>query len=307
MKNRSAPARVDEGLSKTRGAWFGKVARLFTEPKIEPELWDDLEDALIGSDVGIDLSEELIQRTRDRIRKEGLARSTQVRDVLVDELATILQGSVDHPTETPRSAKPEIILVVGVNGSGKTTTIAKIARSHLQADRTVLLTAADTFRAAAIEQLQHWGQRLKVDVIAHQSGADPGAVVFDSVRAAEARGVDVLIVDTAGRLHTKSNLMEELKKIRRVITRALPEALVRVLLVLDATTGQNGLLQAREFLKTVDVDELVLSKLDGTSKGGIALAVARELAIPITYVGFGEGIDDLAEFDPVSFASALVG
>ena len=224
MKNRSASARVGDGLSKTRGAWFGKVARLFTEPKIEPELWDDLEDALIGSDVGIDLSEELIQRTRDRIRKEGLARSTQVRDVLVDELATILEGSMDHPTETPRSAKPEIILVVGVNGSGKTTTIAKIARFHLQADRTVLLAAADTFRAAAIEQLQHWGQRLKVDVIAHQSGADPGAVVFDSVRAAEARGVDVLIVDTAGRLHTKSNLMEELKKIKRVITRALPEA-----------------------------------------------------------------------------------
>ncbi len=307
MKNRAAPVRVGDGLSKTRGTWFGKVARLLTEPKIEPELWDDLEDALIGSDVGIDLSEELIQRTRDRIRKEGLARSTQVRDVLVDELATILEGAVDHRTRTPGATKLEIILVVGVNGSGKTTTIAKIARAYLRVDQTVLLAAGDTFRAAAIEQLQHWGQRLQVDVIAHQSGADPGAVVFDSVRAAEARSVNALIVDTAGRLHTKSNLMEELKKVRRVIDRALPGASVRVVLVLDATTGQNGLSQAREFLKTVNVDELVLSKLDGTSKGGIALAVARELAIPITYVGIGEGIDDLAEFDPVSFASALVG
>ena len=303
----ATPAQVEEGLSKTRGTWFGKVARLFTEPKIDPELWDDLEDALIGADVGLDLSEELVQRTRDRIRKEGLDRSSGVKHVLIGELTETLRASADPAPGLGTPTIPEIVLVVGVNGSGKTTTIAKLARKHLQAKRAVLLVAADTYRAAAIEQLQHWGDRLGVDVIAHQSGADPGAVVFDGVRAARSRGVDTLIIDTAGRLHTKANLMEELKKVRRVIERALPDAPVQVLLVLDATTGQNGLAQAREFLKTVDVDALVLSKLDGTSKGGIALAIAHDLRLPITYVGTGEGIDDLAVFDPAAFANALVG
>ena len=299
---------VDKGLSKTRSAWLGRVARLFTEPKVDPELWDDLEEALIGADVGLDLSEDLVKRTRDRIRREGLDRKRGVKEVLVLEIAETLQASArarDEPSQSP--VTPEIILVVGVNGSGKTTSIAKLARRQMNAGRSVLLAAADTFRAAAIEQLRHWGDRLGVDVIAHQHGADPGAVVFDGIQAARARAVDTVIIDTAGRLHTKSNLMEELRKIRRVIDRAAPEGPVRVVLVLDATTGQNGLSQAREFMGAVAVNEIVLSKLDGTSKGGIALAIADGLRIPIAYVGTGEGIDDLVDFEPAAFANALVG
>ena len=299
---------VDKGLSKTRSAWLGRVARLFTEPKVDPELWDDLEEALIGADVGLDLSEDLVKRTRDRIRREGLDRKRGVKEALVLEIAETLQASAqarDEPSQSP--VTPEIILVVGVNGSGKTTSIAKLARRQMNAGRSVLLAAADTFRAAAIEQLRHWGDRLSVDVIAHQHGADPGAVVFDGIQAARARAVDTVIIDTAGRLHTKSNLMEELRKIRRVIDRAAPEGPVRVVLVLDATTGQNGLSQAREFMGAVTVNEIVLSKLDGTSKGGIALAIADGLRIPIAYVGTGEGIDDLVDFEPAAFANALVG
>ncbi len=305
---RDASAQVDQGLSKTRSTWFGRVARLFTEPKIDPELWDGLEDALIGADVGVDLSEDLVTRTRDRIRREGMDRRKGVKEALILEMTETLRVPAEAHDAQPRGADTvEIVLVVGVNGSGKTTSIAKLTQRQLSAGRSVLLAAADTFRAAAIEQLQHWGNRLGVDVIAHQHGADPAAVVFDGIEAARARAVDTVIIDTAGRLHTKSNLMEELKKVRRVIDRAMPEARVRVVLVLDATTGQNGLSQAREFMTAVDVHEIVLSKLDGTSKGGIALAIACALRIPIAYIGTGEGIDDLVDFEPAAFARALVG
>ena len=300
---------IDKGLEKTKRGWFSRVARLFTEPWIPPELWEDLEEALIGADVGLDLSEELVNRTRDRIRAEGLDRSAQVKDVLKAEMVRVMRSSktaLPIRTSVADSGGLEIMLVVGVNGSGKTTTIAKLARRRVAAGERVLLAAADTFRAAAVEQLQVWGNRLGVEVIAHQQGADPGAVAFDGVNAARARGVDVLIIDTAGRLHTKTNLMEELKKIRRVIERAIPDPRITVLLVLDATTGQNGLAQAKEFARVIDVDALVLSKLDGSSKGGVVLAVTRELGLPIAFVGTGEGVDDLAPFDPTTFVNALV-
>ena len=304
---RGASAQVRQGLSRTRGAWFGRVARLFTEPKVDPALWDELEGALIGADVGLDLSEDLVARTRERVRRDGLDRRGGVKEALALEIAETLRASAKEP-EVPLQgpAAPEVVLVVGVNGSGKTTSIAKLARREMAAGRSVLLAAADTFRAAAIEQLRHWGGRLGVDVIAHRHGADPGAVVFDGIQAAKARAVDAVIIDTAGRLHTKSNLMEELRKVCRVIDRAAPDAPVRVVLVLDATTGQNGLSQAREFMATVGVTEIVLSKLDGTSKGGIALAIADGLRVPIAYIGTGEGIDDLVDFEPAAFANALV-
>ena len=264
-----------------------------------------MEEALIGADVGLDLSERLIERTRERIKNEGLEKSQDLKEILRAEMITLI-GDVDDSSRDGSSAK-RIILVVGVNGSGKTTSIAKLAYRERQKGRQVLLVAGDTFRAAAIDQLQFWGKRVGVDVIAHQPGADPGAVVFDGVQAAQARGVDTLIIDTAGRLQTKTNLMEELSKVRRVIERVMPDASVLSLLVLDATTGQNGLSQAKEFLNTVNVDAVILSKVDGTAKGGVVLAIQSELGIPVAYIGTGESMEDLAEFDPTAFVEALVG
>jgi fused signal recognition particle receptor len=297
--------KIGQGLQKTKSTWFQKLTRLFTETYINPEVWDDLEEALLGADVGLDLSERLIEQAQQRVQKEGLRRSSDLYDVLRGEMLGLM-GPLDYE-ERPVSVGREIILVVGVNGSGKTTSIAKLAKRKMQQKRSVLLAAADTFRAAAIDQLQVWGRRVNAEVIAHQPGADPAAVVFDSLQAAKSRNTQTLIIDTAGRLQTKSNLMEELRKVHRVIEREAPDVPVDVLLVLDATTGQNGLSQAREFLKAVKVDALVVSKLDGTAKGGVVLAIQQELGIPIAYIGTGEGVDDLAEFDPAAFVTALVG
>jgi fused signal recognition particle receptor len=299
-------SRIEQGLSKTKKTWFSRLSRLFTEPKIDPAVWDDLEEALIGADVGLDLSEQLIERTRERVRQEGHETSQDLRGVLRTEMMALMGPVAISPPDFPSTAL-EIILVVGVNGSGKTTSVAKLAHLRKEQGQRVLLVAGDTFRTAAIDQLQIWGRRIGIDVIAHQPGADPGAVVFDGVQAARARDVDALIIDTAGRLQSKSNLMEELSKIHRVIEKALPDAPVHSLLVLDATTGQNGLSQAREFLKAVHVDAILLAKLDGTSKGGIVLAIRSELGVPISYIGTGEGIDDIAAFDPTAFVEALVG
>lgn len=298
-------SKTEQGLAKTKKTWFGRLSRFFTQPNIDPAVWDDLEEALIGADVGLDLSERLIERTRERIKNEGLEKSQDLKEILRAEMITLI-GDVDDSSRDGSSAK-RIILVVGVNGSGKTTSIAKLAYRERQKGRQVLLVAGDTFRAAAIDQLQFWGKRVGVDVIAHQPGADPGAVVFDGVQAAQARGVDTLIIDTAGRLQTKTNLMEELSKVRRVIERVMPDASVLSLLVLDATTGQNGLSQAKEFLNTVNVDAVILSKVDGTAKGGVVLAIQSELGIPVAYIGTGESMEDLAEFDPTAFVEALVG
>lgn len=297
--------KTDRAIEKTKNAWFGRVRSLLSGAKIDEELWDQLEEALISADVGVEATMQLLDRLRDRVRDEGLSEADGVVDLLKQEIVDILSvdgddGSVDSD-ETPL-----VILVAGVNGAGKTTSIAKLANLYKQDGRQVLLGAADTFRAAAIEQLQAWGERLGVDVIAHSQGADPGAVAFDTVQAAKARGVDVTIIDTAGRLQTKTNLMEELKKIQRVVERNGVEN-YRVLLALDATTGQNGLAQARAFTEAVKCDGVFLAKLDGTAKGGVVIAIAGQLKMPVVYVGTGEQPDDIASFNPEEFVDALFG
>ena len=297
---------IEKGVDRTKRAWFGRVTNIFSRNSIPPETWDELEEALIGADVGLDLSEELISRTRDRVEKIRGAKPNDLRDALASELVDVaVNGTATAAPQVPPST-PRVILVVGVNGSGKTTSIAKLARREMSENRRVLLVAGDTFRAAAIEQLQVWGERLGAPVIAQQHGADPGAVAFDGVAAAKSRGVDTVIIDTAGRLQTRTSLMDELRKVRRVVERTVDPSDITVLLVLDATTGQNGLSQAREFMGAVGMDGVILTKVDGTSKGGIAIAIRREFGVPVTYIGTGEGIDDLEPFDANAFVTALL-
>lgn len=299
---------LDESVRRTRDAWFSKVTGLFSRTKIDDDLWDELEELLIQADVGVNTSMKLVGDLRSKAKQGRLKTPADVQLALQQDMVAVLGDATRNgggPGAGALSAKPHVVLVVGVNGTGKTTSIAKLAHRYKQGGKKVLLAAADTFRAAAIDQLKIWGERVGVDVIAHQPGSDPGAVVFDAMQAAQSRGVDVLIVDTAGRLHTKVNLMEELKKVKRVIGKADATAPHEVLLVIDATTGQNGLSQARSFTQAVGINGTVLAKLDGTAKGGIAFAIAHELKIPIEYVGTGEKVDDLAEFDPEQFVSAL--
>ncbi len=297
--------KTERAVEKTRSAWFGKVRSLLSGAKIDEELWEQLEEALISADVGGEATMNLLDRLRDRVRDEGTSEGDGVVGLLKQEIVDVL--SVDGREELAESDETAlVILVAGVNGVGKTTSIAKLANLYKQDGKQVLLGAADTFRAAAIEQLQAWGTRLGVDVIAHNQGADPGAVAFDTVQAAKARGTDVTIIDTAGRLQTKTNLMEELKKIQRVIERNDVDN-YRVLLALDATTGQNGLAQARAFTDAVKCDGVFLAKLDGTAKGGVVIAIADQLKVPVVYVGTGEQPDDIASFDPEEFVDALFG
>jgi fused signal recognition particle receptor len=295
-------------VERTRRGIFGRLGALFERADFDDSLWDELEEILIGADAGIETTTAVLERVRQRVKKEGVKQSARVRELLREELIAILCEPAASPPAWTRSdiAPPLVILVVGVNGAGKTTTIAKMAHAFKRDGATVILGAADTFRAAATDQLKVWGDRVGVRVIAHQPGADPGAVAFDTLAAAEASRADIVIIDTAGRLHTKSNLMEELKKIDRVIKRKDPTAPHETLLVLDATTGQNGLLQARTFTDAVGVTGIVLAKLDGTAKGGIAFAIAHDLGIPVRFIGTGERMDDLAPFDPVEFVDSLL-
>jgi fused signal recognition particle receptor len=290
-------------LGKTR-ALFGRVNQaLEADEEITDELWDELEETLITSDVGVQTTEQLLETLREHVRAEGLTRGSQLRDALKEELAIML-GDYE-PLIYSETSPISVFLVVGVNGVGKTTTIAKMANALKKEKHRTMLAAGDTYRAAATEQLKTWGERVGVPVIAHQHGADPGAVVYDAMQAAQARGADVLIVDTAGRLHTKFNLMQELKKIVTVLQKYDKEAPHEVLLVIDATTGQNGFLQAKQFVKDAGVSGVVLTKLDGTARGGIVFAIAAELGLPIKYVGTGERVNDLAPFDPDAFVDAL--
>lgn len=296
--------KTEQALKRSKEAWFSKVIRLFERPTIEKGLWEELEELLIAGDVGVDTTAKLIQRVRGRVEKERLSDVQQVRATLKEEMSSMLKVDRIKPVTwdlgtTPGS--PWIILVVGVNGSGKTTSIAKLAYGFKSEGRKVILAAADTFRAAAIDQLQWWGERIEAEVISHQPGADPGAVVFDALEAAKSRGAQVVIIDTAGRLHTKFNLMEELKKIKRVIQRVDASAPHETLLVLDATTGQNGLAQARYFTEAVGISGIILAKLDSTAKGGIVLAICDQLKIPVQFIGSGEKLDDLAPFDSQTF------
>lgn len=298
----SAPGTsVRRGLLGTRRRLAAQLEAAFGRAPTSIDVaLEAVEEALITADVGVRTAGELRERVRERLPKG--AGQEDVRRALGEELTAILAGEV--PKE--QRATPWVILVTGVNGVGKTTTVGKLAARYVAEGRRVMLVAADTFRAAGIDQLQVWAERAGVELVRQASGADPSAVVFDGVRAAIARGVDVLLVDTAGRLHTRSNLMEELRKVRRVISRELPDAPHETLLVLDATTGQNAIAQARTFVEAVSVSGVVLTKLDGTARGGVVIAVRRELGVPIKYIGVGEGIEDLRPFDSSEFVAALL-
>ncbi len=286
-----------EILEKMSGALEGKSS-------LDLETVEYLEEILIGADLGVETALELVERVQKNLKQHETADVLRIRETLVDEMAILL---MDAPAPPPRTGAPLVTLVVGVNGVGKTTSIAKLARRALDDGETVLLAAGDTFRAAAIEQLELWGQRLGLDVIRQGSGADPAAVVFDALQAARARKADQILIDTAGRLHNKEHLMRELGKIGRVIEREAEGWDRRTLLVLDATTGQNAIAQARSFTQVVPVDGVLLAKLDGTAKGGMAVAVARDLRLPVLYLGVGESPEDLVPFRPRDFASALLG
>jgi len=292
-------------LGKTRQL-FGQINAAFDEADdITEDLWDELEETLITADVGVQTTESLMDTLRERVQADGLKRGSELRDALKEELELLLGDP--EPLVFSDTSPISVYLVVGVNGVGKTTSIAKLANQLKKQKHRVLLAAGDTFRAAATEQLRTWGERIGVQVVAHQHGADPAAVVYDAMQAAQARGADVLIVDTAGRLHTKYNLMEELKKIVRVLQKYDPEAPHEVLLIVDATTGQNGFIQAKQFVKDAGVSGVILTKLDGTARGGIAFAIAAELGLPIKYVGTGESVKDIAPFDAQEFVDALFG
>jgi fused signal recognition particle receptor len=295
--------RLREGLGKTRAAFEEGFARIFQGQELEPTTVDDLEALLLQADLGLDTAEQFVERVREQSR-QGRLTDGDARRALADHLREALTGA-GAPLDI--DARPAVVLVVGVNGSGKTTTCGKLAARLRLEGHSVLLGAGDTFRAAAIEQLERWGERIGVPVVSQEPGADPSAVAFDAVKAAQARASDVLIVDTAGRLHTKANLMAELAKVKRVIGRQCPGAPHEVLLVLDATTGQNGIVQARVFHEGLGLTGLVLTKLDGTAKGGIVLRIYRELGLPIKLVAMGERAEDLATFDPATYVDALVG
>jgi len=295
-------SKISAGLKKTRDSIMHSVnAMLRSFTKIDEELFEELEEILIMADTGAATASRICDELRRKVKERGETDPNAIRDMLMETVAEMLRGGQELQLNT----KPAVVLVIGVNGVGKTTTIGKLAARMQREGKKVVLGAADTFRAAAIEQLQVWADRSGVDMVKHEQGSDPAAVVFDTAAAAKARGADVMICDTAGRLHNKKNLMEELAKIGRVIDRELPDADKEVLLVLDATTGQNAVNQAREFKNAAGITGIVLTKLDGTARGGVVLAIREDLGLPVKFVGVGEGIDDLQPFDPEDFARGL--
>lgn len=295
--------KLKQGLTKTRDAVAEQVNNVFSVfVKVDEELFESLEEALIMADLGMETSVELIDELRDRVKKKHITDGNLVKEELYSVITDAL-CEIDNSMKL--ETKPAVVLVIGVNGVGKTTSIGKMASFYKSQGKKVMLAAADTFRAAAIDQLDIWAQRSGCDIIKHNEGSDPAAVVFDACNAAKARGADVLICDTAGRLHNKKNLMAELEKINRVISRELPDASRENLLVLDATTGQNAVSQAKLFSEVSDLTGIVLTKLDGTAKGGIVISIAKEQSLPVKFIGVGEGIDDLQTFNPEDFAKAL--
>lgn len=295
-------SKIKEGLKKTRDSMTGAIKNIIhTFKAIDDDFYDELEEALILGDVGVVTAQEIIERLRERVKKNSIKDPMEVKGELRSIIADLLTGGEELTLNT----KPSIILVIGVNGVGKTTTIGKLASKFKAEGKKVILGAADTFRAAAAEQLTIWAERSGADIVKHKEGADPAAVVFDTISAGKARGADVIICDTAGRLHNKKNLMDELAKIYKIINRELPDADREVLLVLDATTGQNAISQAREFKNVAEITGIILTKLDGTAKGGVVLAVKNDVDVPVKFVGVGEGIDDLQPFSPEAFAEGL--
>ena len=295
-------AKLKEGLSKTKQALFGKIdALLKLFVRVDEDLLEELEELLITADVGVETTEEILDRLREEIKEGRLKEPQDIKS----SLRVILSDMIGEGEALKLDTTPTVILIIGVNGAGKTTSIGKISNRLKKAKKKVVVAAADTFRAAAIEQLAVWCDRAGVDLVKQQEGSDPAAVVFDAIQYTKKKGADVLIIDTAGRLHNKKNLMDELAKINRVITRELPDSARENLLVLDATTGQNAVMQAKEFGKAADITGLILNKLDGTAKGGIVLSIRRELGLPVKFIGVGEKIDDMQEFDAEEFVAAL--
>jgi fused signal recognition particle receptor len=297
--------RLKQGLTKSRETWVQKIGTIFQNLQWDEKSLEEMEESLLTADVGVKATDKLMQALRRQSPADSDDLSQDMSAKLQAAMVDMLRGSVTAPKRAPLSARPWVIIFLGVNGVGKTTTIGKLAAQYRNEGKKVLLVAGDTFRAAAIEQLDAWGQRVGVDVVKHKAGADPSAVVFDGMQAAKSRNVDVLLIDTAGRLHTKVHLIEELKKIRRVITRELPDAPHETLLVLDATTGQNGLQQARVFKEATDISGIVLTKLDGTAKGGVIISIQEELGVPVQFIGVGEDVEDLQPFEAESFVQAL--
>lgn len=295
-------SKIKDGLKKTRDGVVGQInSMLKSFTKIDEELFDELEELLVMADVGVYTAQSICDKLRAKVKEDGVTDPTQIMSILENLTAEILSGG----NEMTLSTKPSVVLVIGVNGVGKTTTIGKLANFYVSAGKKVTLAAADTFRAAAIEQLEVWAQRSGADIVKQNEGSDPAAVVFDAISSAKARGSDIIICDTAGRLHNKKHLMDELAKIRRIIDRELPDADKEFLLVLDATTGQNAVNQAQEFSKATGISGIVLTKLDGTAKGGVVLAIKEGLKIPVKFIGVGEKVDDLQPFDAQDFAKAL--
>lgn len=295
---------LKSGLTKTRNALTDKINEaLNLAVSIDDDLYEELEEILIMADIGMDTTMEIIEKLKDKIRKEKINDVELVRPALKSVIAEMMKAGSENENDT--NAEKEVILVIGVNGVGKTTSIGKLAAMNKAEGKKVLLAAADTFRAGAIDQLVVWSEKAKVDIVKHGEGSDPAAVVFDAINASKSRGVDLLICDTAGRLHNKKNLMDELGKINRIIDRELSDAHKETLLVLDGTTGQNAVIQAKQFMEVCPIDGIILTKLDGTAKGGVVISIKNTLNIPVKYIGVGEGIDDLQAFDPESFVEAL--
>ena len=301
--------KLEEGLDKTRSSFFGKLDRMVRgKDTVDTEVLDELEEILITSDVGVDTTLDIIDHVEERVAADQYVSAQELNGLIRDEIAKLmLEGPDERPADfaAPLPNQPHVIMVVGVNGVGKTTTIGKMAYEYRQAGKSVLMGAGDTFRAAAIEQLEIWADRASVPIIKQKHGADPAAVAYDTIEAAEARDADVAIIDTAGRLHTKGGLMDELAKMKRVMGRKIPSAPHEVLLVLDASTGQNALRQAEEFINSVDVTGLVLTKLDGTAKGGVVIGVSHQFQVPVKYLGVGEEVEDLQVFDRKGFVEGL--
>jgi fused signal recognition particle receptor len=300
---------LDKGLEKTRQGLFSKLARAFSgKSKVDDEMLDNIEEALISSDVGVDTTVKIIDRIEKRVAHDKYVSAEELNSILKDEIASLLTEDNNEELsdfEIPPGKKPYVIMVVGVNGVGKTTTIGKLAHQYKERGKKVILGAADTFRAAAVDQLTIWAQRAGVDIVKQPTGSDPAAVAFDTVQSAVAKGVDVVLIDTAGRLHNKVNLMNELTKVKRVMQKVIPDAPHEVLLVLDASTGQNAIEQAKQFTLATDVTAIALTKLDGTAKGGVVFAIADQFKIPVKYIGVGEKIDQLQVFNAKAFVEAL--